>query len=63
VAAVVHETKQEYDHAAASTAGAPLTAHSAAGEVVLAYVREQVTAPDARYAVKVANRGAVRFDV
>ncbi len=67
---MVHETRQEYDHAAASTAGAPLTAHSAAGEVVLAYVREQVAAisrndplirrdaPDAVHQMRVATRRA-----
>jgi CHAD domain-containing protein len=67
---MTHETKQKYDPAAAGTAEAPLTAHSAAGEVVLAYVREQVAAisrndslirrdaPDAVHQMRVATRRA-----
>jgi len=64
------ETKRKHDPAAAGTAGLPLTPQSPAGEVVLAYVREQVAAisrydplirrdaPDAVHQMRVATRRA-----
>ena len=65
-----HETKRKYDPAAAGTAQLPLTSQSPAGEVVLAYVSEQVAAisrydplirsdaPDAVHQMRVATRRA-----
>ena len=64
------ESKRKHDPAAAAAAGLPLTPRSPAGEVVLAYVREQVAAisrydplirgdaPDAVHQMRVATRRA-----
>jgi CHAD domain-containing protein len=64
------KTEQKYDPVAPGTAGLPLTPRSPAGEVVLAYVREQVAAisrydplirrdaPDAVHQMRVATRRA-----